>query len=65
MLVKAQLVALYEIWFGRLTFSQAIREQRLELDSTPALIRAFPKWFGLSPAAKIVRSTAEPTSATA
>jgi DNA-binding HxlR family transcriptional regulator len=55
-LVQAELAALYEVWYGRLTFERAMHEARLELDATPALRRAFPKWFKLSPAARIVQA---------
>jgi DNA-binding HxlR family transcriptional regulator len=57
LLVDAELAALYQVWFGRLTFLEAMQQGRLELEGTPALARAFPKWFQLSPAARIVRST--------
>jgi DNA-binding HxlR family transcriptional regulator len=60
MLVQAELAALYKVWYGQLTFAQAMDEAQLEIDSTPALIRAFPKWFALSPAAETVRSTLNP-----
>ncbi|HZD57232.1 MAG TPA: helix-turn-helix domain-containing protein [Anaerolineales bacterium] len=55
-LIQAELAALYEVWYGRITFARAIREERLEIDSTPALIHAFPKWFALSPVAGLVRA---------
>ncbi len=58
MVVSAELAALYEVWLGRITFIQAIHDQRLELDATPALIRAFPKWFALSPVARVVQAVA-------
>lgn len=54
--VSAELAALYEVWLGRITFSQAMHDQRLELDAAPALIRTFPKWFALSPVARMVRA---------
>jgi DNA-binding HxlR family transcriptional regulator len=57
MLIRADLAALYEVLFGRITFARAVREARLEIDSTPAYLRAFPKWFALSPSAAIVRAT--------
>jgi len=57
MLIQADLGALYEVLFGRITIERAISEERLEIDSTPAFIRAFPKWFALSPFAEIVQST--------
>ncbi len=57
MLVQAELGALYEVWFGRTTFARAIRDERIEIDSTPALRRAFPGWFALSPIVDVVRET--------
>ena len=56
-LVQADLAALYEVLFGRITFAHAIREGRLVVDSTPALIEEFPNWFALSPWAEIVHAT--------
>jgi DNA-binding HxlR family transcriptional regulator len=58
-LVRAELSALYEVWLGRITFAQALQADRLELDAIPALLRAFPQWFNLSPAAGIVQSIAK------
>jgi DNA-binding HxlR family transcriptional regulator len=57
-LVTAELSALYQVWLGRITFGDAIRAQRIELDAVPALIAAFPEWFALSLAAGIVRDFA-------
>jgi hypothetical protein len=64
-LIQADLFALYEVLFGRVTFARAISEERLKIDSTPALIRAFPKWFAPSPVAEIVPSTLVKTGDTA
>ena len=55
-LVTAELSALYQVWLGRMTFNQAVREQKVEVDALPALARAFPTWFALSPAAGTVRA---------
>lgn len=55
-LVRAELAALFEVWLGRTTFADAIRDARVELDATPTLIRAFPRWFALSPTAGAVRA---------
>lgn len=55
-LVRAELAALFDVWLGRITFAEAIRDSRVELDATPALIRAFPHWFALSPTAGAVRA---------
>ena len=39
--VSADLAAFYEVWMGRITFTQAMQDQRLELDAAPSLVRAF------------------------
>ena len=57
-LVRAELAALFEVWLGRVTFAEAIGDARIELDATPALARAFPRWFALSPTAGAVRAAA-------
>lgn len=57
-LVSGELSVFYEVWLGRTTFWEAMSEQRLELDAAPALIRAFPKWFALSPVAWVVQAVA-------
>ncbi|HBY99079.1 MAG TPA: transcriptional regulator [Chloroflexi bacterium] len=57
-LVTTELAVLYQVWFGRIAFHDAIREQQVQLDAAPALIREFPKWFALSQAASIVRAVA-------
>jgi len=56
--VSADLAAFYEVWMGRITFTQAMQDQRLELDAAPSLVRAFPKWFALSQVARVVRAVA-------
>lgn len=55
MLVTADLAALYQVWVGRIDFADALRENRIDIDAVPALIRAFPRWFALSLAAPAVR----------
>jgi DNA-binding HxlR family transcriptional regulator len=59
MLVTAELSAFFQVWLGRMAFSDALREQRIQLDALPALMREFPAWFTLSPAAPMVRAAAE------
>ncbi len=56
--VTADLAALYQVWLGRIPLGEALRDQRIELDGMPALIRAFPDWFALSPVAGTVRAAA-------
>jgi DNA-binding HxlR family transcriptional regulator len=60
-LVHAELAALYEVWLGRITFAEAQHDARIEVDATPALIRAFPVWFALSPTAGTVRAAMNAT----
>lgn len=54
-LVRADLAAMYQVWLGRLTFAAALRDALIEVEATPALARAFPLWFALSPTADAVR----------
>lgn len=58
-LVTGELAALYKVWLGRITFGDALRQQWIELEALPSLIKAFPRWFMLSPIAGIVRSTGQ------
>ncbi|HKZ82761.1 MAG TPA: helix-turn-helix domain-containing protein [Anaerolineae bacterium] len=58
-LVTADLAAFYQVWLGRITLADAMRDQRVELDGTPALIRGFPRWFALGPSAAVVREVAD------
>jgi hypothetical protein len=58
-LVRADLAALFEVWLGRVTFAEAMRDARVELDAIPALARAFPRWFVLSPTAGAVREASK------
>jgi len=55
-LVKADLAALYKVWLGRMTFTEAVRERQVELDTIPSLARNFPRWFAWSPVSDAVRA---------
>ena len=55
-LVAADLAAFFQIWLGRLSFSDALAEGLVEVDAIPALANAFPSWFAYSLAAPAVRS---------
>jgi len=57
-LVTAELAAFYQVWMGRITFAEAVRQRYVELDAVPSLIRAFPRWFAWSRAAGVVRAVA-------
>ena len=54
-LVNADLAAFYQVWLGRITFADALCDERVELDGMPALVRGFSRWFALGPAAEVVR----------
>lgn len=53
-LVTADLATYFRVWFGRMTFSEATGADTIKLDGIPRLIRDFPTWFALSPAASAV-----------
>lgn len=55
-LVRADLATFYQIWLGRVSYRQALREQEIAVDAIPAHRSAFPDWFALSPAAETVRA---------
>lgn len=55
-LVTADLSAFYQIWLGRLTFTDALGDGLVEIDAIPALAEALPTWFAYSLAAPAVRA---------
>jgi hypothetical protein len=55
-LVTADLSAFFQIWLGRLTYHDALRTGKVEIDAIPALAKAFPTWFAYSLAAPAVRT---------
>ena len=58
LLVTADIAALYQVWLGRMSFAETLRDNRVRLDGVLALERAFPTWFAWSPAAEAVRKAA-------
>jgi DNA-binding HxlR family transcriptional regulator len=54
--VKADILAFYRVWLGRATLSEALRRDHIQLEGTPADLRAFPHWFAWSPMADTVRA---------
>ena len=58
LLVTADIAALYQVWLGRMSFAEALRDKSVRVDGLPALERAFPTWFAWSPAADAVRKAA-------
>lgn len=57
-LVTAALAVFYQVWLGRIPFARAVAEEQIQVDATPALVRAFPKWFALSRVVEIVTEMA-------
>jgi hypothetical protein len=55
LLVTADIAAFYQVWLGRVSFAEAVGRKWVQLDGSPALLRAFPTWFAWSPAAEAVR----------
>lgn len=55
-LVTADLAAFFQIWLGRLSWSDACSDGRVQIEAIPALAEAFPGWFTYSAAAPAVRA---------
>ena len=49
-LVTASLTAFYKLWWGRISYDQAIHDYGVMVEGTPNLVRAFPDWFAWSAA---------------
>jgi len=54
--VTTDLRTLHRIFAGRLALKAALRDKSLELEGSPAQIRAFHRWFGYSPFADTTRA---------
>jgi DNA-binding HxlR family transcriptional regulator len=57
-LVTADLSTFLQIWLGRVSYYEAVRDGRVEVDAIPRLAEAFPNWFAYSLAAPAVRAAA-------
>jgi hypothetical protein len=53
--VDADLATMARVWLGDLTFAEAVREKKIRLAGTPALVRQFPGWLLLSHFADVPR----------
>lgn len=62
LLVDGDVAALYRVWFGRLTFAEALHEELILLHGPAPLVRAFPSWFALSTFAATVRAASASTA---
>jgi DNA-binding HxlR family transcriptional regulator len=60
--VTADLARFFQVWLGRISYEEALREQSIVVDAIPSFRRAFPRWFTWSPAAATVRSAITPVS---
>lgn len=56
LVVTADIGAFYRVWLGRITLGEALHDGLVEIDGTPALLRAFPRWLQLSHLAGAVRA---------
>jgi len=54
--VTADLSTFFQVWLGWMSYSDALRTKRIEVEALPALARDFPKWFAWSPAFETVRA---------
>ncbi|HVU10214.1 MAG TPA: helix-turn-helix domain-containing protein [Phototrophicaceae bacterium] len=48
-LVSSHLTAFYKLWWNRISYSDALDCWGVTVEGTPALVRAFPDWYGWSP----------------
>jgi DNA-binding HxlR family transcriptional regulator len=53
--VDADLASIVTVWLGDLSFAEAVREKKIRLAGTPALVREFPAWLLFSHFAKVPR----------
>jgi DNA-binding HxlR family transcriptional regulator len=53
--VDADLASMARVWLGDLPFAQALREKKIRLAGSPALVRQFPGWLLLSHFATVPR----------
>lgn len=56
--VTADLAAFLQVWLGRMTYLEAVRERQVRVEALPSLLRDFPRWFAWSAAAPAVREAA-------
>jgi len=57
--VDADLASLVTVWLGDVSFAAAVREKKIRLAGTPALVREFPAWLMLSHFATVPRPSPE------
>lgn len=52
--IEAELSTMYQVWLGKLALRTALRNGRVELGGTPAVVRRLPETLQLSPIAETV-----------
>ena len=55
-LVTTPLTTFFQLWMGRIEYSEALAEHGMTVEAIPALVRAFPTWFAWSLAAPAIRA---------
>jgi DNA-binding HxlR family transcriptional regulator len=55
-LVTANLATYFQLWAGRITYSEALTKYGISVEGLPQFVRAFPGWFTWSHAAEEVYS---------
>jgi DNA-binding HxlR family transcriptional regulator len=58
LLVTADTLAFHRVWMGRLGFTEAVRDQLIQLDGPRDLVQRFPDWLALSVFANVPRVAA-------
>ena len=58
--VRSDPKTLTAVWMGDVGVAAALSAQSIELEGPRALVRSFPKWFGLHPFATIEHPTSRP-----
>jgi DNA-binding HxlR family transcriptional regulator len=50
-LVTADVAVLYKLWWGRISYEQALRDYGVTVEGQPHLVQAYPGWFSWGAAA--------------
>ena len=58
--VRSDPKTLTAVWMGDLGVASALSTRAIELEGPRALVRSFPKWFGLHPFASVEHPTSRP-----
>ena len=57
-MVRTDLSTMYQVWLGKLPLRSAVKDGRLELHGSPAIVRRLPATLELSPIADVVTAVA-------